>query len=315
MLAAATPAVSREIGSYFKGIDAQTGKDRQGSPAHVMAHMVWNAAVAYATGNHAGSAALAAGGSEAVSPVLSGWLFNEKDPSKLDAAQKETIANISQLLGSGIGATTGNAGNALSDGLTARTVAEQNSMTRAGQGIAVPLLGALYCAMDKNCASVTDTFTGMLAEQSRQAQEEREKLFPLLSTQKDGEKKTQPQQTVSQSATGAPMPPDDEDEAKKSNQEKSSVDHIVKDKNGNFVGNVNKGATDNIRTVSHQEFQQIKNSLLKNAKEVGKYSNGRGTWYELPNGDRFGIRSSSRHGETLDFNTRGLPKDFKIHQK
>ncbi|EGV38398.1 hypothetical protein l13_01090 [Neisseria weaveri ATCC 51223] len=36
-----------------------------------MAHTVWNAAVAYATGNNAGTAALAAGSSETVTPILS----------------------------------------------------------------------------------------------------------------------------------------------------------------------------------------------------------------------------------------------------
>lgn len=78
--------------------------------------------------------------------------------------------------------------------------------------------------MDKSCASVTDTFSVMLAEQSRQAQEEREKLFPLLSTRKDGEKKAQPQQTGGQAETGAPMPPDDEDENK--NIQKINDDHL-----------------------------------------------------------------------------------------
>ncbi|RPD82998.1 hypothetical protein EGK75_13805, partial [Neisseria weixii] len=138
-------------------------------------------------------------------------------------------------------------------------------------------------------------------------------LFAPIQNAQKGDKKAQPKQLQqgSGAAAGAPMPPDDEDE----NKNTSSIDHIVKDRNGKFVGNVNKGATENIRTVSQQEFQQIKNNLLKDAKEVGKYSNGRGTWYQLPNGDRFGVRGSSRHGETLDFNVRGLPRDFKIHQK
>ncbi|WP_308905894.1 VENN motif pre-toxin domain-containing protein, partial [Neisseria weaveri] len=163
-------------------------------------------------GNNAGTAALAAGGSETVTPILSNWLFKEKDPSKLTEDQKETLATINRLLGSGIGAAGGNADNALSDGLIARNVAEQNNMTRAGKGVVVPLFGALYCALDKHCGSVTDTFTGMMSEQIKSAQEEREKLFPILNDGKGGGEKAQvPKHPVSRSATGAPMPPDDED--------------------------------------------------------------------------------------------------------
>ena len=45
------------------------------------------------------------------------------------------------------------------------------------------------------------------------------------------------------------------------------------------------------------------------------YSQGEGTWYQRANGDRIGVRNSAEHGETLDFNVKGLLKDFKIHQK
>ena len=47
----------------------------------------------------------------------------------------------------------------------------------------------------------------------------------------------------------------------------------------------------------------------------GRPSSSTTNWAGLPNGDKFGIRHSSRHGETLDFNVKGLPRDFKIHQK
>ena len=45
------------------------------------------------------------------------------------------------------------------------------------------------------------------------------------------------------------------------------------------------------------------------------YDSGRGTWYQRANGDRIGVRDSKKYGETLDFNVKGLLKDFKIHQK
>ena len=132
------------------------------------------------------------------------------------------------------------------------------------------------------------------------------------ANKKGSGKCTRSDTSIAGAGAGAPMPPDNEDEKK---NEKSSIDNIVKDKEGNYIGKVNKGATENIRTVSKQEFDNIRKELLKNSKKVGEYSNGRGTWYELPNGDKFGIRHSSRHGETMDFNVKGLPRDFKIHQK
>ena len=57
--------------------------------------------------------------------------------------------------------------------------------------------------------------------------------------------------------------------------------------------------------------------LLKDAKPSGTYSNGKGTWYELPNGKgQIGVRTSGRHGETLDFkNVNGVKDGFKIHQQ
>lgn len=95
----------------------------------------------------------------------------------------------------------------------------------------------------------------------------------------------------------------------------SYIKRLVENNNGNFIGSVNKGATDNIRTVSQQQFQQLKVDLLKNAKPDGTYSHGSGTWYKFPDGSRIGVRTSGRHGETLDFNVNGLPSNFKIHQK
>ncbi|MBF0804060.1 hemagglutinin repeat-containing protein [Neisseria sp. 19428wB4_WF04] len=230
LLAAATPAVSREIGGYFKKPDPETGKDKQGTPAHLAAHMVWNAAVAHAAGNNTATAALSAGGSEAAAPIISHWLFNQKDPSKLDEAQKAALGNITGLLGSGIGAVSGDYRNVVSDGLIGQAATEHNNAARAAQGVAIPAIAALYCALDKNCESVTEAFTGKMAEQRRQAQEEREAIFAAIQNEQKGEKKAQPklQQQVSQAATGAPMPPDDEDEKNLSTSEKKEIRSLNK---------------------------------------------------------------------------------------
>ena len=214
LLAAATPAVSREIGDYFKKLDPETGKDRQGTPAHLAAHMVWNAAVAYATGNNTATAALSAGSAEAAAPVISNWLFNQKDPSKLDEEQKAALGNITGLLGSSFGVATGDYRNAVSDGLIGQTVTEHNHAARVGQAVGGAGIAALGCLFDKNCGSVLDKVAETLAEQSRQAQAEREAIFAAIQNEQKGDKKaeTKPQQQGSQAATGAPMPPDDEDE-------------------------------------------------------------------------------------------------------
>ncbi|WP_241155907.1 VENN motif pre-toxin domain-containing protein [Neisseria yangbaofengii] len=327
--AAASPAVSYQIGQHFKELAKQnsdgklTGKQET---AHILAHAVLGAATAAAGDNNALAGAISAGSAEAAAPLIGNYLYGEKDGSKLTAEQKETVTAITSLLGAATGATVGNsATNAVQGSLNVQGAVENNygvSAISKGRRViriiqrggrltpkdALPvaeagLVVAAACAITGNCDAsqvLKDVWSG----------EFEDSYMASGNTDNANDKKTNAQSAaVSQSSAGAPMPPDDED------KDKSSIDHIVKDKNGEFVGNVNKGATENIRTVSQREFHQIKNNLLKNAKEVGKYSNGRGTWYQLPNGDRFGVRGSSRHGETLDFNVKGLPRDFKIHQK
>ncbi len=82
-----------------------------------------------------------------------------------------------------------------------------------------------------------------------------------------------------------------------------------------FIGNVEKGATPNIRTISAKEFTTLKDQLLKGATKIGKYASGKGTWYKLKSGGRVGVRSSKNNGTTLDIDIPGLPKGFKVHQQ
>ena len=93
-----------------------------------------------------------------------------------------------------------------------------------------------------------------------------------------------------------------------------SVDDILKP-DGQLVGTVNKGATQNIRTVSSSEFTKLKDDLLEAATPGGTYAKGKGQWYDLPNGGRVGVRESGDHGLTLDFDIPGYSKDLKVHQK
>ncbi|WP_036494179.1 hypothetical protein [Neisseria weaveri] len=128
-------------------------------------------------------------------------------------------------------------------------------MTRAGKGVVVPLFGALYCALDKHCGSVTDTFTGMMSEQIKSAQEEREKLFPILNDGKGGEKKAQVQKhPVSRSATGAPMPPDDEDNNGK--QAKKMNDQQIQE----MTGNKNWHKTNIKRNIARRYGKELRGS-------------------------------------------------------
>ena len=66
------------------------------------------AAVAHAGGNNALAGALAAGEPEAAAPIISHDLYQERDGSRLSAAQKETVTAIASLLGTAAGAALGN---------------------------------------------------------------------------------------------------------------------------------------------------------------------------------------------------------------
>ena len=93
-----------------------------------------------------------------------------------------------------------------------------------------------------------------------------------------------------------------------------AVDNLLKP-NGNYIGVVNSGATENIRTVSSGEFSVLKNELLNGATATGTYAGGKGTWYSLPRGGRIGVRASDNSGVTMDIDIPGYPKGFKVHQK
>ena len=124
--AAASPEVAREIGQYFKEnaeLNKIDGGNRaeQGSAAHILAHTVLGAAVAAAGGNDALTAGLAAGGAEAVAPVVSNWLYGTSNPEELTTEQKATISSIAGLAGAGVG---GISGGSVSDVVAGSQVAQ-----------------------------------------------------------------------------------------------------------------------------------------------------------------------------------------------
>lgn len=90
----------------------------------------------------------------------------------------------------------------------------------------------------------------------------------------------------------------------------NSIDDILK-KNGKIIGNVNPGATSNIRTVTKEEFKQIKSKIIKGGEKISSNPNYNGKFYKLQDGSIIGIRNSSKNGETLDI----IGTKFKIHKK
>jgi len=87
---------------------------------------------------------------------------------------------------------------------------------------------------------------------------------------------------------------------------------------GQAIGTVNRGAEENIRTVSAGEFQNVRTLLMDGARPVETPKNYRGLYFERPDGLRFGLRLSEASGQTIDIFRSGhpsFPNDMKVHQK
>lgn len=343
-IAAATlsPAASYKIGQDFKKL-AQANADGKltdkQQAAHVLAHTVLGAAVAAAGGNDPLAGGISAGGAEYLAPKVSQFLYGTDDPEKLTAEQKDTVANIMSLAGAGVGAAVGNSStNTVQGGLNAESAVENNDGTVLPGPIPLPILlpqkteaqkeadkqaaiaiekgvkkagqtvhsavgagfGTIFCTIDSDCPDSNPFKAGQA-------------IWNEGMGNGGGNNDSNSAADGNFGTAGAPMPPDDENGNKGNNS--VPIDRLVKNRNGNFIGEVHKGATDNVRTVSQQQFNQIKNEIIKNGRIEGSYSNNKGIWYRLPDGNRVGVRTSGRNGETLDFDVKGLPRDFKIHQK
>jgi filamentous hemagglutinin len=129
------PGIAYEIGQYFKE------QNTEGSAAHLIAHAILGGAVQAAGGNDALAGALAAGGAEAIAPILSNYLYG-KEASELKPEEKETISAITGLAGNAIGGMTGNgAADVVGGGQVAKTAVENNQqrppVRRAGQNLPI----------------------------------------------------------------------------------------------------------------------------------------------------------------------------------
>ena len=133
--ATAAPAISYEIGQYFKA------QGQEGSLKHIVAHAILGAAVSAAGDNNALAGALSAGGSEAAAPLISQWLYQESDGSKLTAEQKDTVNAITSALGAATGAVVGGgtAADVAQGSLNAQNAVENNNGARARRNARNPL--------------------------------------------------------------------------------------------------------------------------------------------------------------------------------
>jgi len=127
-----SPAIVYEIGQYFKEnefLNTFDNGDRaeEGSAAHILAHTIVAGLVAGAAGNDALSAAISAGGSEALAPMLSKLLYDTDDTNKLDADQKETVSAILSLGSSVLTSATGGSNTDIAASGIASSVAVENN--------------------------------------------------------------------------------------------------------------------------------------------------------------------------------------------
>ena len=85
---------------------------------------------------------------------------------------------------------------------------------------------------------------------------------------------------------------------------------------GQPVGNVEGGATPDVRTVKPGEMDAVIDGLKGLGARPGAKPNYPGDWFDLPNNQGgFGIRDSKSSGRTVDVKIPDVPDVTKIHQK
>ncbi|WP_421522856.1 VENN motif pre-toxin domain-containing protein [Neisseria yangbaofengii] len=287
--AAASPAVSYQIGQHFKELAKQNSDGNLSAKqeaAHILAHAVLGAATAAAGDNNALAGAISAGSAEAAAPLIGNYLYGEKDGSKLTAEQKETVTAITNLLGTATGAAIGNsATNAAQGSLNAQGAVENNygvSAISKGRRViriiqrggrltpkdALPvaeagLVVAAACAITGNCDAsqvLKDVWSG----------EFEDSYMASGNTDNANDKKTNAQSAaVSQSSAGAPMPPDDKDSNGK--QSKKMTDKQIQE----MTGNKNWHKTN------------IKRNIVRRYSKELRGSNNFDFYRNLKNGDIF----------------------------
>jgi hypothetical protein len=88
--------------------------------------------------------------------------------------------------------------------------------------------------------------------------------------------------------------------------------------NGEAVGYVYSRAEPTTRTVTPEQFEQLRSELLQGAIPAVEQSGYDGFWYRRADGTVFGVRMSKRYGPTIDViksNDPDVKPGFKVHQR
>lgn len=124
------PAISYQIGQYFKENPARNtvdagGRGEEGSAAHILAHALLGAAVASSSGSNALVGAIAAGGAEAAAPAVARLLYG-KDSKDLTASEREAVSAVVGAGGSIIGSFKGGLIGAAAGSSAAKNAVDNN---------------------------------------------------------------------------------------------------------------------------------------------------------------------------------------------
>ncbi|WII94319.1 VENN motif pre-toxin domain-containing protein [Kingella negevensis] len=331
--ATAAPAVSYEIGQYFKA------QGQEGSLKHIIAHAILGAAVSAAGDNNALSGALSAGGSEAAAPLISQWLYQETDGSKLTAEQKDTVNAITSALGAATGVAVGgtvtdvargslNAQNAVennfgviplpapspilpfhnsSSGMTReeQLLLGRTSSTDANEEVARELskaaskAGRLIKATDGVVGTVICLFDSRCPSVSEASQSIWDDAMGNQNSgsSTDAEQKstqgTAQSNRQSQAAAGAPMPPNPDDDKNRRNQHQQEREKQVKQQISEEISKVED-------IVSYKGREAASNGGLRKALE--DYAK---------TGEKVEVRNPSNHIQKARDNLRTLSKQEK----
>jgi len=286
------PLIAYEIGQYFKENELANSIDganraEEGSPQHLLAQTLLAGLTANLAGNDALSAALAAGGSEALAPALGRLLYgtqdtNEPELSELDATQKETISAILSLgsLGTTL-ATTGNTTDAVASGVSSSVAVEDNALALLLEPAAPLILGglittgvlsqvdadALQAEVDRQLYTLGE-LTDEAATEIAQAFGVTVNVIKEVANQSNDETNNQESSQGGATASGGVPEPDDEGEftpaQTKSINKIKEIDHMLNSRNNLSGDMLDEGHIEKLLNAQkglEREVSSLTNSL------------------------------------------------------
>jgi filamentous hemagglutinin len=141
--AAAAPYLASAIGKHFDDLEkGPDGKTAQTSAGRLLAHAAAGAAVAYASGNHAGAGAVGGVSGEAMAMLVHQQLYDGKPVSELTQAEKENIRAVATLASGLVG---GVAGDGFENAATAASAGYNAAVNNQLDESSTTQLGAWFC--------------------------------------------------------------------------------------------------------------------------------------------------------------------------